>query len=248
MGNFLEQRQMMSGYFPGSVLAQANTKLGGYKQVFVSLAGDKSSPMYPPYGGKLKNPFKGAAKMFAGDLVEYRVNGECYLLKTYEVSKATSTAEVFISSGACEYGEVFRHIPFVGDNLMVAPDAIDGTGKAVTVIAVEKTFASNGMQDGWKVTLSDNLGSIQKGAVLVEAEKAGASEKAMVTNPNCFLENDYDCIFDPSTAEEDYEGAKYLFSPSLMLGREFAWISKMSPLPKSVLALNKSKVPEWYQL
>lgn len=250
MGNFIENRSIASGNFPGSVLAQASGRIGGYKHVFVSLAGPKAGPQYPPHGGILKNPFKGMAKMYAGDLVEYKVDGSCYLLKSYEVDKPAleSAVKVHISSGADKHGEIFRHIPFVGDVLMVAPETADGKGKAVTVTKVEKTHDAQGFFNGWDVTLSEALGALEAGAVLVEAESAGSNKKPMVTNPNCYLETDYDCIFEAASGDEDYEGAKYLFTPTLMEGREYAWIDRMSPLPAYVKAMNESKVPEWFKL
>lgn len=251
MADFYESQIARSGHFAGSVLAQARGEIGGHRHVLVGLLGDKGGVMYGIHGGILKNPFPGMAKMYAGDLIEYKTDGTCLLLKTYEVAKATTAATdtvIYISSGKCEQGEVFRHIPFVGDILMVAPDEIDGTGTAVTVTAVEKTFSTDGRQDGWKVTLSATLGSLAKGDVLVEAAEPGSGKKAMVTSPNCYLDKDYDMIFDPSTGDDDFDGARYLFTPVLMMGREFAYINRMQPLPASVKALNRSKVDGWYLL
>lgn len=256
MGNFYEAQIAHNGHFAGSTLVQAKGEIGGLRHVFVSLGGPKAGVMYPTGGGKLGNPFPGTAKSYAGDLAEFRkdkTKGNIYLLlKTYEVAKATTAATdttIYISSGKCAQGEVFRHIPFVGDNIMVAPDEIDGTGTAVTVTKVEKTFdATDGRQDGWKVTLSAALGSLDKGDVLVEATEAGSSKKAMVTNPNCYFETDQDMIYNPATGDDDYDGARSFFTPVLMMGREFAYIDRMQPLPASIKALNKSKVDGWYLL
>lgn len=253
MANFYEAQIARSGHFAGSTLLQARGEIGGLRHVFVGLAGPKEGVMYPTFGGILKNPFPGMAKMYAGDLVEYKAGDEiCLLLKTYEVAKATTEETdtvVYISSGKCAEGDVFRHIPFVGDNLMVAPDEIDGKGTAVTVTKVEKTFdATDGRQDGWKVTLSATLGTLAKGAVLVEAAEAGSEKKAMVSNPNCYLDKDYDMIFEPATSDEDFDSARYFFTPVLMMEREFAYIHRMQPLPDSVKALNRSKVDGWFLL
>lgn len=250
MGNFIENRSVANGHFPGSVLAQASAKIGGNRHVFVHLTGPKASPQYPPYGGILKNPFKGMGKMYAGDLIEYRVDGSCYVLKSYEVDKTAglSDVKIHISSGATKEGEVFRHIPFVGDILMVAPSTAEGTGKAVKVLGVEKTYDTNGFQNGWDVTLAEALGALEQGAILVEAESEGSASKALVRNPNCYLETDYDCIYDAASGDDDYDGAKYLFTPTLMCGREYAWIDRMSPLPPAIKAMNTSKVPEWFKL
>lgn len=252
MGNFYGSRIAQNGYFAGSTLVQARGSIGGFRHVFVNLAGPKAGVMYPTHGGILKNPFPGVAKMYAGDLIEYKTDGVCLLLKTYELAKATESdtdTTIYISSGKCAQGEVFRHIPFVGDIIMVAPAEIDGTGTAVTVTKVEKTFdAADGKQDGWKVTLSETLGKLAKGDVLVEAAEEGSSKKAMVTNPNCYLDKDHDMIYEPATGDEDYDGARYFFTPVLMMGREFAYIDRMQPLPASVMALNKSKVDGWFLL
>ncbi|MDE5987231.1 MAG: hypothetical protein K2H16_08155 [Prevotella sp.] len=249
MGNFYEAQIAHNGHFAGGVLVQAKGEVGGFRHVFVALAGPKAGVMYPTHGGMIKNPFPGRAKMYAGDLVEYRTDGTCLLLKTYEVSTESSGDVVYISSGKCPQGEIFRHIPFVGDVLMVAPDEIDGTGTAATVIAVENTFdAIDGRQNGWKVTLSATLGSLAQGDILVEAEESGSSKKAKVTNPNCYLDKDYDMIYEPATGDEDFDNARYFFTPVLMMGREFAYINRMQPLPDSIKALNKSKVDGWYLL
>ncbi len=252
MGNFYEAQIAHNGHFAGSTLVQARGSIGGFRHVFVGLAGDKGGVMYPTHGGILKNPFPGMAKMYAGDLIEYKTDGTCLLLKTYEVAKATTAATdtvIYISSGKCAQGEVFRHIPFVGDILMVAPDEIDGTGTAVKVTAVEKTFdATDGKQDGWKVTLSATLGELAKGDILVEAAEAGSSKSAKVTNPNCYLDKDHDMIYEPATGDTDYDGARYFFTPVLMMGREFAYINRMQPLPAYIKALNKSKVDGWFLL
>lgn len=251
MNDFYQKKMTTSGSFSGTTLLQARGEVGGFRHVFVSLAGPKIGVMYPISGGILKNPFKGTAKVYAADLVEYKPNGECYILKTYEVADNVleSAVKVKISSGKCENGEVFRHIPFVGDILMVAPETLDGTGTAVTVTAVKNTYDSkDGKQNGWEITVSAALGALSKGDVLVEATKVGADAKPVVTNPNCYLDHDYDFVFAPATGDADFDGARYMFTPVLMEGREYAYINRMQPLPKSILALNTSKVEGWFKL
>ena len=241
MAEIIQNGRMSTGTFAGTVLAQSSAELGGQRHVFYLPQGPRPAPQYPVYGGILVNPFKGHGKIYAGDLIEHTLDGKCKLLKSYEVADATATTEVKISSGACEQGEVFRHIPFVGDVLMVAPTTLDGTGKAVKVTAVEKTFDSKGKQDGWKVTLSEALGSLTKGQVLVEASEVGASVKAMVTNPNCYVEVDYDCPFVPATGDADFDGARYMLTPNMMRGVELAYINRMQPLPDSIKKADKFK-------
>ena len=139
MAEIIQNGRMSTGTFAGTVLAQSSSTLGGQRHVFYLPQGPRPAPQYPAYGGILVNPFKGHGKIYAGDLIEHSLDGKCKLLKSYEVAKATTLETdtvIYISSGACEQGEVFRHIPFVGDNLMVAPSALDGRGKAVAVTAV----------------------------------------------------------------------------------------------------------------
>lgn len=237
--------QLSTGTFQGSVIVMTKDGIGGYRHVFYHPDGGRIHPVHPLYGGVLLNPFPGNGKIYASDLIEHSLDGTCKLLKTYEVAKATTEATdtaIYISSGKCAQGEVFRHIPFVGDNIMVAPDKIDGTGTAVTVTKVEKTFdATDGKQDGWKVTLSATLGSLAKGDILVEAAEAGSSKKAMVTNPNCYAEADYDCPFVPATGDSDFDNARYLFTPAMMYGDERAYIDRMQPLPTSIKSMEKFK-------
>lgn len=251
MANAIYESKQSLGTFAGSVLAQTSDGIGGYKKVFVNLSGPAPSPQYPLYGGILVNPFKGHGKIYAGDLVEYTTDGKCKLLKTYEIGKATKEStdtDIYISSGANANGSVFRHIPFVGDFLMKAPNTLTGKGTAVTVTAVEKTFDAKGKQDGWKVTISAALGSLAKGDVLVEASAGTGSVQAMVTNPNCYVEVDYDCPATPATGDDDFEGARYLFTPNIMMGNRFAYIALMSPLPASVKSINTSRIEGWFKL
>ena len=244
MAEIIQNGRMSTGTFAGTVLAQSSATLGGQRHVFYLPQGPRPAPQYPAYGGILVNPFKGHGKIYAGDLIEHSLDGKCKLLKSYEVAKPTTQATdvvIYISSGACEQGEVFRHIPFVGDNLMVAPSALDGKGKAVAVTAVEKTFDEKGKQDGWKVTLSAALGTLTKGQVLVEASNKGDSVQAMVTNPNCYVEVDYDCPFVPATGDADFDGARYMLTPNMMRGVELAYIDRMQPLPDSIKKADKFK-------
>lgn len=250
MATNIEANAIAGGHFGGTTLMQSRLGIGGHKTVMVDLVGPKLGVMYPTHGGILKNPFRGMAKAYTADLVEYRTDGTCYLLKTYEVAKIVNNGEVkiMISTGACAQGDIFRHIPFVGDNIMVAPATFDATGKAVTVTAVENVYNTSGQQTAWEITVSETLGEIKAGTVLVEAAEKGATVKAMVTNPNCYLLHDEDMLFTPATGGSDFDGARYFISPVLMEGREYAWTALMSPLPPAVKAMNTSKVAGWFKL
>ena len=236
--DFYQQRILNAGVFQGTVLIQAHGEIGGSRNVFVKLQSSaKNGLVYPTVGGVLVNPFKGNAKIFAGDLLEYNpgIEGDTgatvKIMKTYEVAKAASTTEVLIKRDG------FRHIPFVGDILMAAPNALTGTGTGVTVTAVEKT-TDNTAGDVWKLTVS----------AAVEADKAGAGAKAIVTNPNCYAPSDFDFVYSPAATNNDFEGARYLFTPCLANDSTVLYKAKMSPMPASVLAMNTSKVAGWFSL
>lgn len=235
-----------AGVFLGKTLLQRRGEIGGARYVFVKLQGNKNELVFPTFGCKIMNPFKGTAKMYAGDLIEYRYNdGEegatGYILKTYVVAKKTTNdtdTEIYIVRDG------YKHIPFVGDIIMKAPDTLDGTGTAVTVTKVEATVDTQ--KDVWKLTLSATLTTLNKGDVLVEAAEVGGSKKPMVTNPNAMCPADYDFLYEPPTGDSDFDGARYFMTPVL---HGIAYIDRMSPMPKTVLAeRNKSLVTGWFEL
>lgn len=235
-----------AGVFLGKTLLQRRGEIGGARYVFVKLQGNKNELVFPTFGCKIMNPFKGTAKMYAGDLIEYRYNDDGngatgYILKTYVVNKATSP-----SADAVIYltRDGYKHIPFVGDVLMKAPATIDGTGTAATVTKVEPTVEA--YKDVWKVTLSAPLTDLEVNDILVEAVAEGPDKKPMVTNPNSMCPADYDFLYEPATNNVDFDGARYFMTPVL---HGIAYIDRMSPMPKSVLdARNKSLVTGWFEL
>lgn len=254
------------GHFRGLSLIQTNGKIGGYRNVFVNLVGMHNDLVYPQIGGKVMNPPKGYAKMFAGDLLEYRTSGhpnnldpEIYILRTFEVADAVSAATtVYIKR------DDFRHKPFVGDVLMVAPAVIGGEGTAVTVTAVTATNVtiSSVSTPVWQLTISASL-TITKGAIMVEAEEAGSNKKMLVKNINGVFDCDADFVTgeenisdvgvtrDGTTGEitavtdADFLKARYQYTPAL---GGLMWIDKMSPLPQCVLDLNQCNVAGWYHV
>lgn len=220
----------------GATLLQAHQTIGGARSVFVKLEGHKNELVFLPHGGKLKNPFNGAAKIFAGDLFEYRTdtngeNPELYLLKTYKVKSQSSTKVVIYKDG-------YKHIPFVGDVLMKAPSAIGGTGKAYTVSAVAVNTEGN-----WELTFSTAIDTVVDGDILVEAEAASATGTMLVKNINAVASCDYDCFYAPASGDADFDGARYHLNP---IAEAVMFIHKMSPLPACVLALNQSNVNGWF--
>lgn len=240
MADFYQQYAANAGVFAGRTLITANGNIGGKRYVFVKLAGRaKNGLVYPTSGGKLVNPFKGNAKIFAGDLIEYNpgidgTGATVKILKTYEVAaEASAATEIQLVRDG------YHHIPFVGDVIMVAPSELTGEGTPATVTAVVAA------DDVWKVTVDTAL-TASKGAVLIEADKE--KKKAIVTNPNAFAPSDYDFVYAPESADGAFDGAQYFLTPCLANEDTKLYINKMSPLPDTYLALNESKVEGWFNL
>lgn len=239
------------GYFGGRTLIQASGKIGGHRSVFINIVnGNKSALTYPTFGGVLVNPFKGRAKMYAGDMFEYNpgindtTNGPTIkALKYYEVAKdVASTAKTILV-----LRDGYRHIPFVGDNIMVGQDDFATKAKGVTITAVEKTTDSG--KDVWKLTVSAALGEITTGKILVEASAAGESVAPMVTNPNTYADKDLDFFYDPNaTLADDEDGARYFYTPAIANSDTILNMKKINTLPPAVLALNKSRFDGWFNL
>jgi hypothetical protein len=201
------------------------------------LQGNKNELVYPTFGGQIKNPFKGAAKLFAGDLCEYRTNDkgvkpEVYILKTYLVESVSGTTVNVVKDG-------YKHIPFVGDKIGVAPDEIGGSMTAVTVNAVKS--AKVGDVDVWALTVSATI-EATKGTVLVEAD---SDNNMMVKAINGVVDADCDMLDIPATGDEDFDGARYMYTPAL---GGIMYTHKMSPIPACVKELNISKINGWFQI
>lgn len=236
---------MVNDYFIGAArgrkLIQRRGEVGGARSVFVKLQGNKNELTYPTFGGLVKNPFKGAAKLFAGDLCEYRtdsngVKPEIYVLKTYEVFKLdTDDTKVYIVR------DKYKHIPFVGDVLGIAPATIGGAvATKGTVVAVEATVVDK--TDVWALTMSASFTGAEKGNVLVEV---GSDNNMLVKAINAVVDADYDMLDAPATGDEDFDGARYMYTPAL---GGIVYTNKMSPLPACVKALNQSKINGWFQI
>ena len=226
------------GAFRGRKLIQRRGSVGGARAVFVKLQGIKNELVYPTFGGQIKNPFKGAAKMFAGDLCEYKTNDkgekpEIYLLKTFLVKSASGTTVNIVK-------DEYKHKPFVGDKLGVAPAKVgEAVTKAVTITAI--ATAKVGDTDVWALTVSEAL-TATDGDVLVEVDTDG---KMLVKNVNGVIDADCDMLDAPATGDEDFDGARYMYTPAL---GGIMYIHKMSPMPQCVKDLNIAKVNGWFQI
>jgi hypothetical protein len=225
------------GAFRGTTLIHKEGTIGGARSVFVKLKGIKNDLVYPTFGGDIKNPFKGAAKFFAGDPMEFRTNNkgvkpEVYILKTYLVESVSGSVVNIVK-------DAYKHKPFVGDKIGVAPEEIGGAMEAATVTKVE--VAKVGNVDVWALTVDKAL-SANKGDVLVEADE---EDKMLVKAINAVADSDGDMIYAPAQGDEDFDGARYHYVPAL---GGTMYIHKMSPLPACVLALNESKINGWFKI
>ena len=226
------------GAFRGRKLIQQRGEIGGTRSVFVKVKGIKNELVYPTFGGKVMNPPKGQGfKMFAGDLCWYKtddkgVNPEIYLLKTYLVESANGNVVNIVKDG-------FKHVPFVGDKIGVAPEEVGGAMASVTITKVE--VAKVGNVAVWACTTSAELAA-EKGDVLVEANDMGTM---LVQKVNAVVDCDADMLDAAATADNKFEGARYHYTPAL---GGIMYIHKMSPVPACVLKLNESKVNGWFQI
>lgn len=231
-------RDYQVGAFRGRKTIQSKGEIGGARSVFVKLQGNKNELVYPTFGGFIKNPFKGAAKMFAGDLMWYKTDDkgakpEIYILKTYLVESVAGNTVNIVRDG-------FKHKPFVGDFIGVAPEEIGGsmTAAAITAVAVTKV----GEQEVWACTMSRAI-EASKGDVLVEASENDGT--MLVKQINAVADADMDMLDAPAEGDEDFEGARYSYTPAL---GGIMYIYKMSPIPACVRRLNQARVNGWFQI
>lgn len=226
------------GAFRGRKLVQTSGEIGGQKSVFVKIKGIKNELVYPTFGGKVMNPPKGQGfKMFAGDLVWFKTNEkgvkpEVYFLKTYLVESVSGSVVNIVRDG-------YKHKPFVGDKIGVAPEEVGGKMTSATITNVAETKV--GSVNVWACTVDGTI-SATKGAVLVEADAEG---NMLVKAINAVMDCDADMLDAASVGADDFDGARYYYTPAL---GGIMYTHKMSPVPACVLKLNQSKINGWYQI
>ncbi len=227
------------GTFRGTILRQEKGKVGGARSVFAKFKGIKNELVYPYNGGKIINAPKGTGfKFFAGDLMEFRTNDkyanpEVYLLKTYLVESVSGSVVNIVKDG-------YKHKPFVGDKIGVAPDELGGEMTAVTITKVEVTKV--GDVDVWACTTSAAL-TASKGDILVEADE---DNTMLVKNINAFADCDMDMPYDSTEGDDEFEKAKYFYTPAV--GGVYIYIHKMSPIPDCVKKVNVSQFNGLFKL
>ena len=200
-------------------------------------------------GGTIKNPNKGFGKLYAAQLLQYTPGQGCYIFRSFalKADAAANATDYYIN------GDGYGDAPEVGMVVMVAPEAVkvetltantetgavtktvaDYTGQSAKITAVVYDKAN----EQFKITLDNTLGTLSAGAILVEAEGSAksASAKVLVPNPNIFVEADEELL---PTDGYGFENANYSISG---VYNKQAWIARMQPLPKYVLAKNKSNI------
>jgi hypothetical protein len=205
-------------------------------------------------GGTIANPNKGFGHLWAAQLMQYTPGQPMLIFRSFKL-KADASANattIYID------GDGYSDAPEVGQYLMVAPDATEvvsmeantetgavtvtkttytGTYAKVTGVTYDET------NQKFEVTLENKLSSakIDAGTILVEADQAKDTESTgsapvLCPKPNVFNEADRDML---PTEGYGFQNANY--SVSGVYNKQ-AWIAKMQPLPKYVLALNKSLI------
>lgn len=191
-------------------------------------------------GNLLKNPFKNGGWAFAGDLFEYNISGEGYLLKVFQVAKGITATDTEVLIKADGYS----HVPEVGNVLMKAPTTVTGTGAAGIVLGQELTTTVDEGQV-WKLTITAGaLGTLAKDDLLVEAEEAGAGKKVLVKNPNTFVEVDTEFEI-PTNGSMGFQDVAY--NVNTIYGKA-AYEKRMCPLPAYVKTKNRSYIDGLFEL
>lgn len=185
-------------------------------------------------GGTILNPNKGFGHLWAAQLMQYTPGQGVYIFRSFalKANVAASATELVIN------GDGFSDVPEVGMLIMAAPDDATTTGQSAKITNVVYDAAN----EKFTVTVDTALGALNAGAILVEANgtAASASAKVLVPKPNIWNEADRDLL---PTEGYGIENANY--SASGVYDKQ-AWIGRMQPLPKYVLANNKSLIDGIY--
>ena len=205
-------------------------------------------------GGTIGNPNKGFGHLWAAQLMQYTPGEPILIFRSFKLKADASANATTIYVDA----DGFSDVPEVGQYLMVAPDSVkvvsmsaDTTSGDVTTTETDYTgtYAKvtgveyDATNERFEVTLQNKLSSskIDAGTILVEADKAAdtgstGSAPVLCPKPNIFNEADRDML-----PTEGYGIQNANYSVSGVYNKQ-AWIAKMQPLPKYVLALNKSLI------
>lgn len=202
-------------------------------------------------GGDILNPNKGLGHLWAGQLMEYKPGVGMYIFRSFLVTdNASASTTVYVN------GEGYSDCPEVGQLLMKAPDSIMvtsytstvGANDAVTTTASEAEYTGQSAKvtkveydatnAKFKLTL-DQAMTLSANDILVEAEgtEKSASAKVLVKHPNVFNEANRELL--PTDGSFGFTNGKY--AASGVYDKQI-WIQRTQPLPKYVLAYNKSNI------
>lgn len=205
-------------------------------------------------GGTIANPNKGFGHLWAAQLMQYTPGQPMLIFRSFKLKAdaAANATTIYID------GDGYSDAPEVGQYLMVAPDAtevvsMEADTETGTVTVTKTTYTGtyakvtgvtyDETNQKFEVTLENKLSTakIDAGTILVEADKAKDTESTgsapvLCPKPNVFNEADRDML---PTEGYGFQNANY--SVSGVYNKQ-AWIAKMQPLPKYVLALNKSLI------
>lgn len=188
------------------------------------------------YGSTIANPYKGFGYAFAADLYEYRLGEPGFLLKTFKVAENIEKATTLHVDGSG-----YSHIPEVGNVLMKAPDTVGDTGQSCMVTSVE----FNEKDKQFILTVDTPIGALTINDILVEAAGSVASSSAtvLVKNPNTFIE--VDTQFAPTDGRWGVTDVRH--NINTVYGKR-AFVGRMQPLPKYVLAKNRSYIEGVFEI
>ena len=181
-------------------------------------------------GGTIANPNKGFGYLWAAQLMQYTPGQPILIFRSFAVSKASaaSATTIYIK------GDGYSDAPEVGQVIMIAPDDATTTGQSAKITAV----AYNETNEEFTVTIDTAIGALTTDSIIVEAtgDAASASATVLCPKPNIFNEADREML---PTEGYGFQNANY--SVSGVYDKQ-AWIAKMQPLPKYVLAMNRSYI------
>lgn len=248
---------------------EASRKIRGGKWVWVKDSnGEQRGNVL--LGGTILNPKKGFDHLYAAQLVQYTPAVGCLIFRSFKTktdTAANATTVVIEGDGYSDAPEVGMYLMVAPDSvkvksitsdteLTVADSKVDlsdasfsetetdytGTYAKVTAVAYDEA------NQKFTLTIENALASakIDAGTILVEADAAADAAlaeptgvcKVLVPNPNTFIEADRDLM---PTEGYGLKPETSNYSISTVYNKQ-AWIARMQPLPKYVLAKNKSYI------
>ena len=247
---------------------ETSRKLRGGKWVWVK-DGNGEQRGNVLLGGTILNPKKGFDHLYAAQLVQYTPAEGCLIFRSFKLkadAAANATTIVIDGDGYSDAPEVGMYLMVAPDavkvktitsdsEVAVADDKVDLSGATFSETETDYTgtyakvtaVVYSESEQKFTLTLENALSNakIDAGTILVESDAAADLEedvptgaaKVLVPNPNTFIEADRDLM--PTEGYGIADTANY--SISTVYNKQ-AWIAKMQPLPKYVLAKNKSYI------